>query len=166
MSVLIIFGIIVLTLIFILLLKRAIRQDKINNSIKGVFKGKLSTIYFETEYEIDCVFEVLLIEEFDDNSLKVQIINKHNVSSKSQRLSKYFIEKFNEKYSLYSTIIVSNDDVAWVNKVNDQNVFELSPENLSKLVKTGKLELKDINLSLGDNWDYKKALEIVIESTK
>jgi len=165
MRAIIILGIIIFVIIFILLVKRKTRKDKINNGVKGVFKGQLLKVLY-SNYYIDCVFEVLLIEEYDDNTVKVQIINKHSVSSKTHRLTDYFIQQFNEEFGLYDTIIVSNDDIAWTNKVNDNKMFELSSEDLSILVKTGKLELKDIELTLGDNWDYKRALEIVIESTK
>ena len=152
--------IIVITLIIFLV---SIKNTK--NRKKGVYRGNYRVGLGSGDiYEIYCVVEVLLLERYTDNTIKVKVLAVHDINSDNY-LASYIRDDIKTKLKSES-IIINELKVDWVDGVSLDKEYLISNKDLSTLIKTGKVNIDDLKLTMGDDWDYKRGLDIIIESTK
>jgi len=149
-------------------------QEKKSEIINQVNIGAIGLIedddtFFVNGYdeEIDYKIEVQLVSKYGVNRIKVKIINvlfaEPTDDSNSIATMNKIISEFNERYFVGNELIVYNNKVDWEDNEIGSSV-SISNKDLSKLVKTGEVNIDGLNVKLTEDWDYKRALEIVIES--
>jgi len=141
--------------------------NQINVGSIGLIEDRVELMVRGYEEDVDYKIEVQLVSKYGANRIKVKIVNilyfEPIDDSNTEHVKELILSAFNERYFIGNELIIYNNAVYWEDNDIGSSI-SISNKDLSKLVKTGKVNIGGVDVKLTEDWDYKRALEIIIES--
>ena len=122
--------------------------------------------YGSNEMLFSIIIEVIDVFENGEVKAKIsEIISEvlDNESDLTYSEKKSILKLFHSKYYVGNEILIYSNSIHWKREVSLDGVV-INNKDLSTLVKFGKVIIDDVEVKLGEYWDYSNALNIIIES--
>ena len=136
----------------------------------GIYESDKTIVYSGYYYQVGYTIEVEVLSVFDGSQVKVKVINvvtkKVRDTGVGNTRHNNIITKFNREIKVGLVMMLDSRRIIWRREPNEINTsILLCEEDLGKLVRYGELRIGEVNIELPMEWDYKKALDVVIEAT-
>ena len=149
-----------------------LNTNKIKADDIGIYDGYEYYTYDGVTIKINFVIEVKAISTFDNGSVKVivtQVIdtNVPNEDSYYQVDVRGVLSKHNNSINTDRILVIPQNWVDWEvdEDMDTSKVINLVTSDLATLVRHGGVKLSDVEINLPIDWDYKRALDVIIEAT-
>lgn len=132
------------------------------NGRRGMFDGqfKMAAGSSASEKTLSGKFEVILLDTFGDN-VKIKTTSVYHLNFTASTTNSWDADA-ERKLKSGQILMLPKSSIKWLDS-NDVK-YQLSDEEFRSLVKAGKVDVGDFTISLPDDWDYKKALDVVISA--